>query len=269
MDFNDIFKYNIQLFGTVGKLKTAYNFCFNHYLFSVIKKNKMLYNDNNSSKKCYVLALGPSLKSVDLNRINGDTIVVNRFYKIGVEYPEFVPTYYMMIDNAFYDERAREELTNALDLYLERGTIFLLNSKISKYDFIKKYDHNKIFYISCFGGNVNPQSYYKIDGILPAFMNVVGCAIMSIMTMGYKKLTLLGCDFNSFASQKVVHCYKDDSEERTLRLSYELFAYSYAAQSHESLSEYAKEHGINIINSTPGSLIDAYERNVEKELFKR
>ena len=85
--------------------------------------------------------------------------------------------------------------------------------------------------------------------------------------MGYKKINLLGCDFNSFASAKNVHCYKDESSERIHRMSWELYAYSIVAHQYDSLQEYANRNSFSILNSTKGSLIDAFPMEIEEHLY--
>lgn len=267
MNQQTLFKLVIKAFDIGGYVKRLSNYVLNHKTYSSIKKNKKLVDEKKAVRQAYVLALGPSLKNVDLNKIDGDTIVVNRFFKIGVNFPAFVPTYYIMIDYGFAEEKNRKDFCTALDMYLKRGTIFLLNSKLKGSTLLKGYSSENIYYISCFGGNVNPNKHYRLDAILPAFQNVVGAAIMSLSTMGYKKISLLGCDFNSFASTTRIHAYKDDSSERPIRMSRELFAYSIVAIQYDDLQAYAKKHGIEIINSTKGSLIDAFPVIINEHLY--
>ena len=93
----------------------------------------------------------------------------------------------------------------------------------------------------------------------PAFGNIVCCAIGFALGLGYKRIILLGCDFNSFATQKVEHCYSESKDKPKLRpLSMELFCYSFEAEMHNRLSVYADNHKIEILNGTPNSLIDSY-----------
>ena len=103
---------------------------------------------------------------------------------------------------------------------------------------------------------------------MPAFGNVACTAIACAMALGYKKIVLLGCDFNSFASRSNNHCYTDKNIDRLHKMSYELFCYSFNADMHDELQFYAMEHDIEIINSTKGSLIDAYPYVIDEELYK-
>lgn len=269
MAFNQksLYNFNMRAFDIAGSVKCVQNYFLKHKLYTVIKRNAQLKERVKPSGKAYVCALGPSLKQVNLNKIKGDTIVVNRFFKIGKEFPEFVPTYYIMIDCGFASEEHKKDFHEALDTYLPKGTIFFLNSQLAGTSLLEGYDKTNIYFVSCFRGNVHANRKYRLDGILPAFQNVVGAAELVLMLLGYKEISLLGCDFNSFASRTRIHCYKDASEKRPSRMSQELFAYSLAAKGHDNLQEYALANNVKIINSTKESLIDAYPLEIEENLY--
>lgn len=268
MNQKGLWNLNIRIFNFGGYVKRLQFFFLKHETYSAIKKNRELVRSENSKKKVYVCALGPSLKDVDLYKIDGDTIVVNRFYKFGKEHPTFVPTYYMITDYNFMRPENKIDLEGALSSYVDKGTIFILNSKLASSSVVNIIPRSQLYFISPFDGRMRPHKDYKIDGWMPAFQNVVGAAILSLMLMGYKDINLLGCDFNSFASTKQIHCYKDQSEKRLYTMYYELFAYSFAAKDHADLKEYAERKGYRITNMTKGSLIDAYPLEIDESLYK-
>ena len=257
-----MFKINLIVENIGGYIKTIQYFFFEHYKFSVVKKNKELI-EREKSEVCYICGLGKSLKEVDLEKIKGDTIVVNRFYKMHDVYPNFVPTYYLMIDAAF-GTTYKEELFKVLDIYDSKKTSYLLNSRLAKLNL----NQENLFYLSAFKGRFNGQEY-RLDRVMPAFGNVICVAIAAAMGMGYKKIVLLGCDFNSFATLGQSHCYDSSSRRKKIEEWYELYAYSLVAYSHTVLNEYARRHGIQVLNSTKVSLIDAYPFEIEEELYKK
>lgn len=245
-----------------GYIKCLINIIRDFKTMSIVRQNARLL-DKKKSDTCYVCALGPSLKKVNLTKIKDDTIVVNRFHKMSDRYPEFVPTHYVLADAAFGD-RCKNEMEEALEKFSLKGTNFIVNSKFHKLGLNSKW--NNIFYVSTFKGEFYGQ-YYRLDRIMPAFSNVVGVAIGTAMGMGYKKIVLLGCDFNSFASPVSNHCYAEADNTRQIKLWYELYRYSIVAWGHEKLAKYAKKHGIEIVNSTKGSLIDAYPFEIDESLY--
>ncbi len=261
MSFKFLFKLNVAAVYLAALLKYWVYFFTDHYKFTIVRRNKEL-SSSRKSDTCYICALGPSLKKVDLDKIEGDTIVVNRFHRIGEKFPNFVPTYYVLADAAF-GTKYKDEMDFALNKYLSQGTKFILNSRFGKIDLLQ---NDKIFYYSAFKGTFVGQKY-RIDKVMPAFANVVGVSIGLAMGMGYKKVVLLGCDFSSFASPVSNHCYAEANYTRQIELWYELYRYSLVAWGHENLAKYARKHGVEIINSTKGSLIDAYPFVINESLY--
>ena len=233
-----------------------------------IKKNQELI-DSPKKDVCYICALGPSLKDVDLSRLNGDSIVVNRFYKIGKQYPLFKPTYYMMLDAQFGNEDNIKDFNEAISSYSNGDTKFVLNVKLSSFSNRIPNFPQKPYYLAAYGGDMRGDKDYKVDGVFPAFQNVAGAAILFAITLGYKKIILLGCDFNSFATPIVYHCYENTSTKKLRPLSDELFFYSIAARQHDELRKYADRNGVEIINSTKGSLIDSYTYLIEEDIYRK
>ncbi|MEL7648004.1 MAG: hypothetical protein AAGU76_07915 [Sedimentibacter sp.] len=222
----------------------------------LLEKNKTL-KENRVSDKCYICGLGPSLKSVNLNELDGDTIVVNRFNRFDKE-KNFSPTYYCITDSGFLSQENQKELIEATSYY--KNTKYFLNAAF--FDFINdKSDNSENLYYSCnWKGSFshkNEIDYAKNESVME---NVVCYAISLALYMGYKEIILLGCDYNTFATQKPIHCYGEE-DSRKISLSYELFCYSFVSDTHYELDKYAKRHNVRIINATPGSLIDAYERD--------
>ena len=260
-----MFNYNIKVVNYGGWLKYYIKALTNRKLFSAVTRNSELL-DRKRKDSCYICALGPSLKQVDLSRIDGDTIVVNRFYKIGREIPDFIPTYFLMIDALFKEAENKQDFFDCLSQYRGKGTTYLINSRFyGDKEFIQKDDN--VFFLSCFKGLFNHNKHFEIDKVMPAFGNVACTAIACAMALGYKKIVLLGCDFNSFASTMRNHCYTDRSSDRLYRMSLELYAYSLTADMHDELQKYASCNGVEIVNSTRGSLIDAYPLRIDESLY--
>jgi len=228
-----------------------------------IRYSKQRANNKNikllrKSDRCYICGLGPSLKTVDFNKIKDDTIVVNRFYKFADQNNiNLTPTYYCLIDDAFYKETLIEETRKAFDKY--PNSAFLLNGKYIKNIKNETNQLSNAFYGFMWNRTLNKKTNIDFSKRIPIANNVVNTAIALAIYAGYKEIFLLGCDFNSFASPKSVHCYDEKDTERQISLGFELFCYSFVAEDHLELAAYARRKGIKIYNATPGSLIDAYE----------
>lgn len=222
-------------------------------------KNKKKVRDNKgilSSKTCdtcYILGLGPSLKKVNLGKLDGDIITVNSFCRLNQK--SIKPNIYCIMDSIDYVSDESTIVRDATSMYPD--AFFVFNGKFMHEAEKRICGNVKRAYLFSWGGYFKPESKVDICRIMPIMGNIVCYAIYLAMYMKYKKIVLLGCDFNSFTSRKDLHCYKDDSDNK-LPLSYELFCYSFCADTHYRLYEYAKRNGIEIINATDGSLLDAY-----------
>ncbi|MEZ3532060.1 MAG: hypothetical protein K1V90_03185 [Muribaculaceae bacterium] len=113
---------------------------------------------------------------------------------------------------------------------------------------------------------------------MPRPRNVMIPAIMVAMREGYKKIYLCGADHTwtqtlsvddeNFVVSVQPHFYKDnDDEHKRVRAAYAglhlhdvLGSMSIAFRSYWELADYARKRGVEIVNATPGSMIDAFPR---------
>lgn len=258
-----IFKIIVSLINIVGWIRYIFRFPFNLKMRGVLKDNLKL-TENSKNGVCYLCGLGPSLSEVNLDNLIGeDVLVVNRFYRMA-DKTNLQPKYYLMVDNAVVEETHKDILATAVKTYPNSNFIFktnflTVNKKL-------KTEVKNSYYISSYKGYFSGNEELRIDKIMPALSNSVSVAIAFLMAIGYKKIVLLGCDFNSFASLKRVHCY-DKNEKRYISISQELFGFSFVAYEHMCLAKYAKKHGIEVVNGTANSLIDAYPFEIDKTLY--
>lgn len=258
--FGVLFSFNIKMLNALSLSISALRRL--RYSKSLIKRNHEMvkYKKNNT---LYVLGLGPSLKKVDVSGLDGDIICSNRFYKFQ-EAESCTPQFYCLMDDEYFVGKAVDDFLCAYRLY--PNTQFLLNGKYKSEieNAIGKRDN--VFYIYGWSGLIKARSALDFTKNLPIALNVVCRMIEAGIYMNYNKIVLLGCDFNSFAMLKDKHCYDDKEDNVQWKLSYELFCYAFAAKEHEILATIAQNRGIDILNATEGSLIDAYPRvKIDKE----
>lgn len=226
---------------------------------SAVRKNNIRLKKYKRTDRCYVVGLGPSLRNADLDRLDGDIITVNRYYRFDLEATR-KPTYYCVSDKAFFGGNAAEELKTATRQYPD--SCFILNG-LYKAWCDKELSHGHLFYSYMWNGTFAHRKSVDFTKVLPIANNVVNVAIMLALYCGYREIYLLGCDFNSFASPVANHCYKDEKSERLWKLDFELYCYSLIANSHAELKRYADGKGMTIKNITKGSLLDAYDFDEE------
>ena len=113
---------------------------------------------------------------------------------------------------------------------------------------------------------------------MPRPRNVLVCAIMCAIWLGFRKIYITGADHTwtrtlSVNEQNTVvsiqphfYCESGDEQERVaavyrdVRMHQILESFSIAFKAYHDIADYARRHGIEIYNSTPGSFIDAFDR---------
>lgn len=247
---------NFRLIDVMGVLLSIRRLPFYVKNHEIRKKNADLLGKK-ASDTCYIIGNGPSLKSIDLTKLHGDTMVTNLFYKFD-HGTDFQPSFYFLIDEQFYFESHIQDVKNVISHFPETNLVLngLYRERII--NLLPKTIKTNFLFI--WNGFMRKSKKLDCTKLLPAINNVVGTAICMALYMNYEKIILIGCDFSSFASVKDAHCYNVGTVERSISLAYELYNYSLVAKSHEVLQEFAETHNIKIYNATQGSLIDAYER---------
>lgn len=255
--FERLFKLNSNIINAGGLLLSFIRYPQYLSYKKVIKRNSQLKNFKKSDK-CYVCGLGPSLNNVNFSELDGDTIVVNKFITFDKQ-KEFKPTYYCMVDSMFLDPEHQHVLFEAINTYEESH--FVLDSKYHSLLEKRTVNSDNLYYTCSWKGMYNSDSKLSFTGLLPVMTDVVCFSISLALYLGYKQIILLGCDFNAFASLKLIHCYEEDNAEKPVSLAFELFCNSIVANVHLELEKCARRIGVEIINATPNSLIDAYKRD--------
>ena len=113
---------------------------------------------------------------------------------------------------------------------------------------------------------------------MPRPRNVLIPSIMAGIRMGYKKIVIAGADHtwtrtlsvdeNNTVISIQPHFYNDNAEEhqrvasvyKDVRMHQILESMVVAFRSYHHIQDYASRHGIEILNATPGSFIDAFPR---------
>ena len=264
----------------MDKIKLLFNlnnsvFGFSHSILRIIRfpkeiKTRKIRNLNTElirykkSDRCYIIGLGPSLKDVNFAKLDGDIIATNRYYRFDSD-GVYKPTFYCIVDKAFFIGGAKDDLKKILLQYPD--TCFVLNGQYAPAIRKQFPEIRHGYYSFMWNGAMSSKKKLDFTHILPAVNNVVHSGIMLGLYCGYKEIILLGCDFNSFASSKMAHCYADANNARVLPMDYELYCYSLAAHCHNEFQKYADAQGVKILNATKSSLIDSYpfdDRLMEK-----
>lgn len=234
-----------------------------------------------------IMGNGPSLRDAIENHLD----VLMKYPRMGVNLsalaPDFKtlrPDYYILADIAFFLKNktgkvpALWEALGAVDWPM---TLFL-PTRARKMQEVKRLPANitvKYYNLTpAEGWHFLTHTLYDSGLAMPRPRNVLIPGIMNAMREGFSRIALIGADHNWSRTlwvterNRVVsvqpHFYKDDDAE--LRRAEEIFAgvhiadvyenYAIAFRSYFDVKPYAERKGVEIVNVTPESFIDAFPR---------
>lgn len=242
-------------------------------------------SDIRPSGRLIILGNGPSLAANladDMSVLRtSDTMAVN-FAANAPEFFEIRPRYYLLADPHFFSRPSSDPNVERLYAAFARVSWDMTlivpvgvhtaidNPRIG----IRRFNPTGIEGFTSFR-----HSVFRLGLGMPRPRNVLIPAIMTGIAMGYRRINILGADHSWLKTlgvdddNRVVsiqpHFYKDNDEEHrrvasvysNVRLHEMLLSMHYAFRSYHEIARYARQRGVEIINSTPGSYIDAFERH--------
>lgn len=244
-------------------------------------------NSRDRKDTIIIMGNGPSLRDA----MEQDRDVLMAYPRLAVnlsaltpDFRDLRPDYYILADIAFFlKEKTGKvpQLWEALRSVDWQMTLFL-PATARKMPEVKSLPAN----ITLKFYNLTPAEGFRCvmhplydSGLaMPRPRNVLIPSIISSMREGFRKIVLIGADHNWSKTlwvterNRVVsvqpHFYKDDDAE--LRRAEEIFKnvhihdvyenYAIAFRSYFNVKAYADRRGVEILNATPGSFIDAFPR---------
>jgi hypothetical protein len=243
--------------------KIHHSFSIFTNVFSQYVKRPFLHQDKaflslrNSQigKRCFIVALGPSLVLDDLNKLKNEyTFSMNSIIR-SFDKTDWRPTYYAVTDKRIIDKYKD-------DKRLEEARIFFTSS----FSFPKRnYRKNQIVYTASNASQArcvmrgNFKNGVHISKRLNRYINDSPTSVQSLIQiaifMGFKEIYLLGQDCNygganahaSIAGASSV-VNPTEFEQRSMLDTFETFRHD------------ADKMGIKIVNCTRGGALEAFER---------
>lgn len=246
-------------------------------------------SDAGKGRELIILGNGPSLRhtiDTEFDRLLCHDLMAVNFAAISDEFFRLRPKYYVLADAHFFNSFAKD--SNVRKLWEAFGKVtwgmtLLVPSKFRH--FVKPLlMHAPDIRLRYF--NMTPVEGFKwLNHLLfrsglgmPRPRNVLIPAIMEGIRLGYTKIRIYGADHSwtktldvdeeNFVVSVQPHFYEDNEEEhkrvretyKGLRLHDVLGSMTIAFRSYWEISDYAVKKGVEIINATPGSMIDAFQR---------
>ena len=258
-------------------------------LTRLIKLNKRYYNSH-TGERCFILGNGPSLKDVNLGLLENEfTFTVNNFSLVE-GYEKVKPNVHLWIDYSFYEMRNDQKydhdelMTNYKRISELNPICFMVDVA---YDFVKKYDLDKILNVNYFSV-IDPldskvRSQFDLSRAISPYSTVVQYAVSIAVYMGFKEIYLLGCDSTNIVSiinsamnirSENMHAYKnDDVNERYKELlnhwsMSDVFYDQYVLfEGYKTLKDECDKRGVKLINCSSKTLINELPRKSLTEVL--
>ncbi|CAM8664418.1 6-hydroxymethylpterin diphosphokinase MptE-like [Comamonadaceae bacterium] len=227
-----------------------------------IIKTNALYQNIHQGETCYILGTGPSLNNLTPKQISAleNEIVfgTNSLYKAKIT-ETITPRYYALLDNLYWEQWSHT-FSDVHEKYRINPPVFITDLRAKNFAACANKNHQHI--------HIHSKKYptTKISDQLHkniyAAMNVVSYCILAASYMGFKKIYLLGCDYNAFCTSGKGHAYNDSSElsQANYNLAFYLKFYWITTEFHYLIEQLTRSKNIEVINLTDGSLLDAYKR---------
>ena len=237
-----------------------------------------------------IMGNGNSLKQVVDNMSNDCDYMVLNSYVLHDSYKILKPRYYVLADPGFFtgvSERTTLSLKKIFEETDWQMTLFVpwehtKNIKLESTKFVQVEYVNQSNY-------VGPERYrhylYEHNLAMPNVNNVLASAIYLAIYMGYKEVELYGVEHswlrdvyvndNNEVCLKDTHFYdkgvvkdmvfKSNDGGRNLKYHEVVKTYMEYFPAYWELRDLAEEHGCHILNMSPNSYIDAFERGVKND----
>lgn len=244
------------------------------------------YRNQSVPKEAIVLGNGPSLlESMDSINFNGkDIFAVNNFAESNI-YESIRPQFYVIADNFYWNNNPDSTVLKKIKDKTTWEISLFVPSKIYRRAFFQEYlkdnpyvhviPYNKT-YIEGYG---KLQKYYfRKNWGAPIIANVLVSSIYLAINNGARRILLYGADHSWTESIRVNNlnqvCIADthfntsttytpwEKADGTLFTMAEILeAFSRMFRGYETIRKYANDLDVQIINMTPGSYIDSFDRN--------
>lgn len=238
-----------------------------------------------------IMANGPSLaRTIAEERplLASAPLMAVNFAAIAPEFAQLKPRYYVLADPHFFSDSddanlalLRERLA-AVDWpmtllvpvrYRHRARILYAKNKLATFNAVGMEGFRPL-----------AHALYRAGAGMPRPRNVLIPSIMLAIALGYDEIVITGADHSWMQTLSVTddnevvsvqpHFYADGEEEkkrvrheyRNYRLHQIVGSFAVAFKSYHDIAAYARRRGVRIINATPGSFIDAFERRTASEL---
>lgn len=261
-----------------------------------INLNKKLEN-NHKGKRCFIVGNGPSLKKMNLSHLTNEIVfTVNSIMTNKEIYDQLNSDYHVIIDHGFFkldleqkDDRITRDLFKNINYKSKKPICIVDYAGKLAFDSYGLDDLNKYYIYLHSNLTANYQRKIKLSNNIPTSQNVIHAAIFSAISMGIKKIYLVGCDMTSIflnfesdidgnitiAENNHAYNYTETEKKRLFKdfniMDNEEVLHDYAKTFNifKNIRKYCEKNNIEVYNATIGGGLDVFERIKYESLFNK
>lgn len=256
---------------------------------ALMSKGASPSSDEGKGREIVIMGNGPSLRKTiddDSTWLLGKDLMAVNFAALTPDFLMLRPKYYILADGHFFNSLDKDANVRKLWQNFASITWDMTLLVPTRYRHLVKALLLDATNIKLRFFNLTPVEgfkplthwFFKMGLGMPRPRNVMIPAIMEAIRLGYKKIFLCGADHSwtktldvdseNFVVSIQPHFYEDNQEEhKRVRETYKglhlhdvLGSMTIAFRSYWDIATYADKKKIDIINATPGSMIDAFRR---------
>jgi len=191
------------------KFKKIFNYFYRNYFlprYLSFKNSKILaknleLKDKYNGKRCFIIGGGPSVKEIDLSKLNDEFTFVMAEFDKNPQYKALNPKFHILSDSTYFTEGESEHWN---EMFENKGktagldTTFFINLGARGYINKKRLFPNHEYHYIGTQGIISEYFDFNIglDKYLPWPKNSVLLCIMIAVYLGFKEIYLLGCEHN-------------------------------------------------------------------------
>lgn len=236
------------------------------------------------NKELVVLGNGPSLRqllSEQSSFLDGKDLMMVNYSAISDDYTKYRPRFYLLMDPVFFDDTTSQQklfgpMVEKTDWEMHLFVPVNARKHNSWQQMIRLSPHIRIHWFNATpveGVAAFCHFCYKKKLGMPRPRNVLVACLMVGLQLPYETIYLAGADHswmkeiwvddNNVVNEDRAHFYDKKSTQRVVspnRLHELLNSMTIAFRSYHEVEAYCRKIGKKIINITPGSYIDAFNR---------
>ncbi len=224
-----------------------------------------------TGERCFVVGNGPSLNKIDMTRLKDEvTLGANRAF-IGFEKWGFSYDYWMVQDRILADQSANEFCEN-----LPKEMI-----KFIPYTILRHFDTARLDNVVPFHLDYTQQCSFSNDpfSLHEGFTVTVGLLQVAAI-MGFTKIVLVGVDHSyqiptknvnddkKWSGQGLSNHFSEDYTNFQNGQVWEMPDIDKMTRAYEAAATWSQENGIEIVNASPGTHLDAFPKVEFESLFQ-